>query len=262
MIVRLGLPKSTGAFPGAAERLEAPVLISANSLWDQQRKKFRMPGEAICDLDAALDSAGFVAMSLYGCYRWTVEQYVELAGLHSWTWWAQMDICCEPELTGEDSDILARIFANGYFLAYCQKVARTWREEAGVFWLQDPMPVLQGWTPNDYLRCMDLYDQVLEHEWPDLVGVGSVCRRSVEGEDGVLNILEALDSHLPHHVKLHLFGVKGSALKHLEGHDRVLSTDSMAWDFRARRDAQDRGVKSTNEHRMEHMRRWYERQRR
>ena len=79
MIVRLGLPKSTGEFPGAAERLEAPVLISANSLWDNGRKQFRIPGSAIDDLDVALDSAGFVAMNLYGSYRWSVEQYVSLA---------------------------------------------------------------------------------------------------------------------------------------------------------------------------------------
>jgi hypothetical protein len=122
------------------------------------------------------------------------------------------------------------------------------------------MPVLQGWAPNDYVRCIDLYSDVLEGVWPDVVGVGSVCRRNLHGDAGLLVLLEMLDIYLPHHVGLHLFGVKGSALRHLEGMPRVVSTDSMAWDFRARRDAQERGLKSTNEHRAEHLRRWYKRQ--
>ena len=53
MIVRIGLPKSTGEFPGVATNLEAPALVSANSLWDNEKKRFRAPGSAITDLDVA-----------------------------------------------------------------------------------------------------------------------------------------------------------------------------------------------------------------
>ena len=92
---------------------------------------------------------------------------------------------------------------------------------------------------------------------PPLVGVGSVCRRNVSGRDGLLAILEALDASLPPRTRLHLFGVKGSAIRRLAGHPRVHSVDSMAWDLNARYAA-----RSPNDltHRIARMRSWYGRQ--
>ena len=257
--VRIGLPKTTGALPGAAFDLEAPVLVSANSLWDDKRKRFREPGSAITDLDVALDSAGFVAMHLYGGYRWTVEQYVELAGLWGWTWWSAMDLACEPELAGDQAAINDRIWGTAYNLAYCRKVARTWRE-AGADWLTDPMPIVQGWTADDYERCVDLFDDVLDGEWPEMIGVGSVCRRHLHGPAGLLTILGRLDAVLPPHVKLHLFGVKSQALAALANHPRVVSVDSLAWDEGARRDARQRGASNTIANKRRHMADWYAKQ--
>ncbi len=94
------------------------------------------------------------------------------------------------------------------------------------------MPVLQGWQVDDYRRSADLLPV---DEWPDLVGLGSVCRRSVNGEDGIIAIVDALDRTLPKNVRLHLFGVKGAALDVLGRHERIKSIDSMAWDMAARR---------------------------
>jgi len=40
------------------------------------------------------------------------------------------------------------------------------------------IPVLQGWTVADYLRCADLYDhRGINLAAEPLVGLGSVCRR-------------------------------------------------------------------------------------
>ncbi|MEC8306818.1 MAG: hypothetical protein VXZ72_03075 [Chlamydiota bacterium] len=255
--VRVGLPMTTGHLPIACERMEAPALISANSLWDRKNKRFRSPGAAICDLDVALDSAGFVAMTQYGGYLWSVEEYVELAGLHSWTWWAQMDYCCEPEIADSQQTIDSRIWASAYNLAYCRKVAQTWRT-SGADWLQDPMPVIQGWSAKDYLRCIDLYDDVLRGNWPSLVGVGSVCRRSVSGQNGLLEIVSRLTSRLPDHVGLHLFGVKGSALPKLS--NRVVSIDSAAWQYRARMIALEKNEPCTTTLKESVMNSWYQKQ--
>ena len=121
------------------------------------------------------------------------------------------------------------------------------------------MPVLQGWTVEDYLRCVDL----MRDDLPDLVGLGSVCRRNIHGEDGLVRIVSALDEALPPHVKLHLFGVKGPAIPQLQNQIlRIKSTDSMAWDFTARRQLQTTpGAIYDIKYRSSHLRKWYGAQR-
>lgn len=74
------------------------------------------------------------------------------------------------------------------------------------------------------------------HEWPDLIGLGSMCRRHLHGDVGIFAVIDALDRILPPNVKFHLFGVKGKALEHLGQHPRIASVDSMAWEAAARRD--------------------------
>jgi hypothetical protein len=124
------------------------------------------------------------------------------------------------------------------------------RAEATKQGIAGPMPVLQGWTADDYLRHAEAM-----RDLPALVGLGSVCRRSLGGPDGLLHIIAALDRHLPRHVGLHLFGVKGAAIAELAGHPRIASVDSMAWDYAARREKGEAGY--TVAHRTAHLRRWY-----
>jgi len=259
LTIRIGLPLVSGSLPGYAQSLEAPALVSANALWNPRRKKFRKPASAIMDLNVALDSAGFVSMSRYGGYRWTVEQYVELAGTYSWAWWAQMDCCCEPEIAKNPEEVQRRIMWSTMLLWHCLETARRWRAQ-GAFWLQDPVPVLQGWKPDDYRKCAHNYAGVLTSGWPELVAVGSVCRRNLTGEDNLFKIIKALEEEVPKHVNFHLFGVKGAALDRLKDHPRVVSIDSAAWDFRARRAAWDEGEKYSMSWRGAHMQRWYNKQ--
>lgn len=258
MIIRLGLPKTTGALPHAAFLLDAPVLVSAMSMWDHATSRFREPGEAIGDLDVALDSAGFTAIARFGGYPWTVADYVELAGLHSWTWWAQMDLCCEPEVAADAAEILRRIETTAYLLRACRRRAAALRG-AGADWLADPMPVVQGWTPDDYERSADLAAEELG-TWPSLVGVGSVCRRHLGGPAGLGAVLERLHRVLPPHVGLHLFGVKGSALRSLERHPRLASTDSQAWGVEARQSARKAGTPCTIARKVDAMTAWLDAQ--
>lgn len=255
ILLRVGLPSTTGALPGEAERLGVATLISANSLWDHKRGHFRQPGSAITDLDVALDSAGFTAMCHYGGFPWPLSAYVELAHAHSWAWWSQPDLCCEPEIAPDRETVLARVDRSAELLAECRAVAADlrWRmlSELSLMyerheWLAgaevrhradypDPMPVLQGRLPEDYIRSADAVEDVLSGDWPALVGVGSVCRRNVHGDDGLLPLLSALHARLPPETKLHMFGVKGAAIPHLlPFYDRIASIDSMAWDSDAR----------------------------
>lgn len=257
LTVRVGVPLAGGRLVQAARERAYPVLFSANAFAntyragherEQEFRSFRAPDPAQFEgLDAALDSAGFVAAARYGDYRWTVEDYYDLVASHAWTWHASMDYCCEPQVARDRPLRILRIAGTAAMLTRC-------RAEASRRGLPMPMPVLQGWTAAEYATCAELLPLV---EWPDLVGLGSVCRREVSGPDGILAILSALDAVLPQHVRLHLFGVKSTALEMLAGHPRVASVDSMAWDFRARA---ERRTGRDIEFRVSHMESWARRQ--
>lgn len=241
----------------AARERRYPVLFSANAFArtyprgherEGSFKGFRLPDpEQFAGLDAALDSAGFVAAVQYGNYRWTVEDYFDLVQTHPWAWYASMDYCCEPQIAQDRPLRLLRMAATANMLARC-------RREAHDRNLPEPMPVLQGWTPDEYAMCAEWLPVI---EWPDLIGIGSVCRRHVHGSDGILAILQAVDAVLPAHVRFHMFGVKSSALNMLAHHPRVASVDSMAWDVQAR---VERRTGRDMDFRIGHMEAWADRQ--
>lgn len=285
MRILVGLPyASDGRLLEAAQAAGVPALISAGSLHRRRRRPlpdgsrpwgFTRIGPAAWRLlrGCALDSAGFVAMR-QGGYRWTVAEYVEwvatCAGDGSrpfpWLWWSAMDYCCEPEIAGNRLAVERRIAQT--VASYAEHLeALDWWHDEGVEDVPDPMPVLQGREPGDYVACAQWLGAVRaragRQELPGLVGVGSVCRRPLDGPEGLLDVVAALDAALPAHVRLHLFGVKGAACPELATRfpHRVESVDSMAWDFRARRDALEQGISSSVEHRAAHLRHWVARQR-
>lgn len=96
-----------------------------------------------------------------------------------------------------------------------------------------PVAVLQGWTAEDYLECIDMYrDHGL---LTDVVGLGSVCRRNTaEAVDSVRTIAHRVRRNLPARVDLHGFGLKQTLL----GNEGVVtafdSVDSAAWEFAIR----------------------------
>lgn len=254
MLIRVGIPACFGRFAAVARELRVGGLVSANAFYRHGQGRFRMPApDLFGGLDVALDSAGFVAMLRYGSYPWTVEQYVGLAASHPWAWWASMDYCCEPEIAPDRDEVRSRIARTVETLAEC-------RAEAVRQGVRPPVPVLQGWRPDDYLRCAEVMGAL-----PSLVGLGSVCRRQEDGPTGVVTIVRELDAVLPPHVRCHLFGVKGPAAVRLKGHPRIASIDSAAWDreaageaTRLRRAARKAGREFTCdvEFRAGHMRRW------
>ena len=90
------------------------------------------------------------------------------------------------------------------------------------------MPVLQGWTLDDYKWHMDgYYGKGIDLLEEPLVGVGSVCRRQNTAE--VATILWALCS-----MNLHGFGVKIGGLR--RSSRALVTADSMAWSYAARMD--------------------------
>lgn len=218
--------------------------------------------------DIALDSAGFVAWSKHGGYPWPLGKYIELALDYPWTWWSAPDACCEPEIAHDAVEVDFRIrwtasALHSTLVAVDQRKAE--QDEAmehfrALGWpgepdglVRDPMPILQGWTPDDYLKSAVWTETVMRARGrllPDVMGVGSVCRRKlnsgrpVSKDDerretaGLLRVLDLLHAQLPRETRLHLFGVKSDALPEIDRHfgGRVLSVDSQAWDAEARRE--------------------------
>lgn len=230
-LIRAGVPLPGGRLVEIARDAGLPVLFSANAFMRRtpagEISSVRMADRAhFGNLDAALDSAGFVAASRYLGYPWSIEQYLNLVESYDWSWYASMDHCVEPEIAGDKAGVMFRV-------AETTRMYGDLRRAAADRGLGAPMPVLQGWTPSQYLWCADRMPLL---EWPELVGIGSMCRRHLHGEVGVFAVIDALDKILPAHTRFHLFGVKGKSLEHLGQHPRIASIDSMGWDFAARKD--------------------------
>lgn len=172
----------------------------------------------------ALDSGGFTELNKYG--RWLVSPYQYAREVRRWMkmignmkWAATQDWMCEPfvlrktELTVEEHQ---RRSVQSYLKL---------RELApNVPW----MPVVQGWTVQDYLRCVKMYTAAgVDLVSLPVVGVGSVCRRQGT-EEGHRIIYELYTRGL----RLHAFGFKLNGLRACA--KWLVSADSMAWSFHAR----------------------------
>lgn len=275
-VMRVGMPKASGALCFAAFTHDLPLLVSASAFWNGDCGRFAIPTATdLQECDWALDSAGFTAMAkwkrkgpqpgMLNVYPWTLEHYLDLVThVRPPGWYAQPDLCVEPELAPNRAAVEDRIFHTAILLAANLEAVRRY-QDAGVFWLPPPVPVLQGWTRADYLLSL----QYLIETWnaygstfaaPTLVGVGSMCRRDPDDpEFGIMAILDAMLPRLPHGMRLHLFGVKGSVMSRLADIPQIASYDSMAWDFGARRDAWRTGRPNSNEQRISAMLRWHHR---
>lgn len=199
-------------------RIDVPLFISRRRL-ERQR---RLP-EAIGPW--ALDSGGFTELTLHGrwetsahAYVQQVRRYVETVGNLAWA--APRDWMCEPDMlrrTGRSVQDHQRLTVADYL---------DLRERAPELPF---VPVLQGWTPDDYLRHADQYQQAgVTLERLPLVAVGTVCRRqnTVEGRR-VIETVAQLGA------PLHAFGFKATGLAAC-GH-LLASSDSLAWSYVARK---------------------------
>lgn len=177
----------------------------------------------------ALDSGGFTELSMYGKWQTSASQYIdEIYGYETrigrLAWAAPQDWMCEPAIlnqTGLTVDDHQWATVDNYLLL---------RSLAKLHGLHTPIvPVLQGWTLDDYHYCWEMYDQAgIDLLAEPLVGLGSVCRRQNTDE-----IHEIASYFYETGMRLHGFGVKTRGFKRYAW--ALESADSMAWSYRARR---------------------------
>lgn len=215
--------------PGWLSRIGVPLFISDRRLRD--RRRFT-PAAG----EWAVDSGGFTELQQYGTWTTTPGEYVtrlrrytEQAGRLVWA--APQDWMCEPVII--NGGRVGPVTFAGTHLSVGEHQART---VANYLTLRDLapdlpiIPVVQGWTTSDYLRCVEAYAAAgVDLAAEPLVGVGSVCRR--QDTCGAGDILTAL--HSVGVTRLHGFGFKTLGLL-AHGH-LLTSADSLAWSYAARR---------------------------
>ena len=171
----------------------------------------------------ALDSGGYTAPD-QPPHRWILspEDYAaEVARYASTigglTWAAPQDWMCEPWII-EKTGLSVR--------EHQERTVQNYLDLSHYHWF---VPVLQGYTYEDYAHCIDLYEQAgVDLRQEPVVGLGTVCRRQATSE-----IEDLITQLAAHGLSLHGFGIKKLGLARYGQH--LVSADSMAWSADARR---------------------------
>ncbi len=186
------------------------IMISAGSLW--RNRGFRLPYFPM-HRRFFLDSGGYNLFfgGLYE-YPFTPERYAGLCNTLRPDFAAVMDYPCEPDLPlGSVEDRIHKTVRN---TVKCLElpIVGEW------------VPVIQGWTEEDYRFCLDLMeDGGLLREY---MAVGSVCRRGVPCR--IISSVHRYANKKVPGVRLHFFGLKITALDSNIG-GLIYSCDTQAW---------------------------------
>lgn len=206
--------------PAWLGRVDVPLFISRRRLHRVKKKPLRALGRW------ALDSGGFTELSMFG--EWTVEPKAYAAEVReagqrfgNLDWAAPQDWMCEPPI----------LVKTGRTVAEHQRLTvENFLELRSIAPDLPIIPVLQGWTPGDYLDCIALYARAGVSLLESTVGVGTVCRR--QGTDDAVSIIGAISSAVPG-IRLHGFGFKAQGIQLAS--KTMASADSLAWSFNARK---------------------------
>ncbi len=176
------------------------AMFSAAGYWDNKKKSWRRRKFFKQIAWKWLDCGGFTLLNKYGDYPFTVDNYANLQAMLKADHYATMDYPCEPEITRtlnlmSNRDRISATVENALQL-------QEWESQlSGVM-----VPVIQGYTLEEYEQCIDLYRHVdLIREY---MAVGSMCRR-IDTEElnqlipGIYRAARRAGVH-----RLHFFGLK------------------------------------------------------
>lgn len=222
-------------YPGLHQPADAKnfalACISINRL--RKRKK------PVACADVLVDSGAFTELFIHHEYRHGVGIYAaDLYRLYSSgvvriTAAVAQDYMCEPFIlakTGLTVIEHQRLTIERYD-ALCAELDRLFGGRCPFH----VMPVLQGFTPDEYARHVRMYgDRLKPGMW---VGVGSVCKRQGDPR-AIIAVIQAVRS-VRRDLLLHGFGVKKTSLMHPGVREFLFSADSMAWSYAARREGRN-----------------------
>lgn len=206
--------------PTWLRRLDFPLFVSHSVL--RTRKSCFLPATVP---SWALDSGAFTELGHFGEWRTPLAEYVEATRRYSeeigrMDFAAPMDWMCEEKILAKTG------------LSVTEHQARTVGNYLDLRAAAPDLPyipVLQGWTREDYLRCVERYDSAgIDLTSLPLVGLGTVCRR--QGMKEIDVIVQELARGGIH---LHGFGVKADGLAKYG--TWLESSDSLAWSLGGRK---------------------------
>jgi hypothetical protein len=185
--------------------------------------------------EVLIDSQAFKTLELRGDYPHSPRAYAEQvhrvadAGLAGEIIAVSQDYMCEDYIFQQRYKLTGR----RYTIADHQRLTIE-RYEAIRAVLRPNiylMPVLQGYRPDEYVRHLDMYGDLLPRgAW---VGVGSVCKRNAD-PGAIRDVLYAIKKARSD-LRTHGFGLKRSAIAHPVVRSLLYSADSVAWSFAARK---------------------------
>lgn len=178
-----------------------------------------------------MDSGAFTEISTHGKWRTPVEDYAK--HIIRWANTGELQAAVAQDYMCEDF-ILER---TGLSIEDHQRLTiERYRQLIALVGVP-VLPVLQGYSPTDYIQHVEDYGELLKPgQW---VGVGSVCKRNAN-PDAIEHVLRSIKALRPD-LRLHGFGLKITALQNGSVRDLLHSSDSMAWSFAGRKngDAHD-----------------------
>ncbi len=165
-----------------------------------------------------LDSGAFGSFFYDGGFNITLDQYIDFVDRVKPDYWISMDMPCEPHIIQSPLNTHERI---EFTIDNTKILAKTN--------LPGFVPVIQGWTVDDYLYCANRMK--FEGLIRPYMAVGSLCRRGSQKD--IVAILAALKQSLPH-TQFHGLGTKINALIYNNGEamNYLDSLDTSAWQFR------------------------------
>lgn len=180
-----------------------------------------------------LDSGGFTMLNKYGDYPFAADEYMNLVARLRPHYYASMDYPCEPEIS-------RRLGLQTNFERIIKTIENTRRlSEWDNHVYSELVPVIQGYSLDEYKFCIDQYHQAgLIREY---MAVGSMCRRI--SSDELHRLIPGIYEHaISASVKrLHFFGLKLD--KNLDdlsdliwSRDSAVALDAYDSDLRASRD--------------------------
>lgn len=195
------------------------VMFSAGGFWDNNKQEWRRKKFLSRFGLKWLDCGGFTMLNKYGDYPFSVVNYANLIARLRPDYYATMDYPCEPEISRalglmSNKERIKATVQNASELMY-------WESQLP----GQMVPVIQGYDLDEYLYCLDLYNQIGLIR--DYMAVGSMCRRISKAQiselvPGIYHAAKKIGCN-----RLHFFGLKLSPS--LAAHSNMIySRDSAA----------------------------------
>jgi hypothetical protein len=209
------------------------VMFSAAGFWDNGRREWRRKHKFRSNFGVKwLDCGGFTMLNQYSEYPFSTINLANLIAYLRPDFYVPKDYPCEPQISRS-----LGLMNNHERIEATIKNAAELAEWEGQ--LRGTMiPVIQGYSLEEYLYCLDLYDQAGLIR--DYMAVGSMCRRVNDDElgwliPGIYYAAQRLGCS-----KLHFFGLKLSASleiydEMIYSRDSAVAMDSYDNDIRAKR---------------------------